>query len=323
MHENPNKIPAPGGQLYLTEGGIETHMQYKKGYEIPHFCLFDLMKNPKAVADLRAYHERIIEVALEHKVGAILDGVHYRSSKDWGELLGYSPAGLAEIVAQGIEFYRELAREYENENSPMPVSGVVGPRGDAYSLGRTMSADDAEEYHDEQIATMKSAGADMITALTFSHVDEAIGLVRAAKAHGMPVVVSFTLGSNGKLKTGTAFGDAIETIDLATDDGPDYYMINCTHPIDFAPAFNSAGDWTTRLGGIRPNASSLDHGMLCQLGHLEEGDPDELSEQMADMARCYPHLNVWGGCCGTDFHHIDRIVTAVKAARFESEPTRQ
>lgn len=314
MAKVKTKIPATGGRTFLTEGGIETHMQYKKGYELKHFCLFDLMNNSQAIADLRAYHVRIIEVALKHKVGAVLDGVHYRSSRDWGELLGYSPAGLADIVVQGIEFYRDLAREFETDDSPMPVSGVVGPRGDAYAVGRTMTVHEAEDYHAEQIATMKKAGADFITALTFSQVDEAIGLVRAAQGLDIPVVVSFTLGSDGKLKTGPGIGNAIQAIDTATDDGPAYYMINCTHPVDFAPAFDDPGDWTQRLAGIRPNASSLDHGMLCQLGHLEEGDPDELAQQMAEMANRFPHLSVWGGCCGTDYHHIDKIASAVLQA---------
>ena len=127
------------------------------------------------------------------------------------------------------------------------------------------------------------------------------------------MVVSFTLGADGHLKTGTGIGDAIESVDDATDSGPVYYMINCTHPVDYAPAFEAPGDWTNRLGGLRPNASSLDHGVLCSLGHLEEGDPLELGQQMADMARQFPHFNVWGGCCGTDYDHIDAILTAVRS----------
>ena len=305
------QLPGPGSKTFITEGGVETHMQYKRGHELRHFCLFDLMNDPKAVADLRAYHEGIIEVALKHKTGAVLDGIHYRSSRDWGELLGYSTEGLEDIVVQGIEFYKDLAREFATDDSPMPVSGVVGPRGDAYSVGKVMNATESEDYHSEQVETMRNAGADMITALTFSQVEEAIGVVRAAQSTGIPVVVSFTLGADGNLKIGSSFGDAIEAVDKATDSGPIYYMINCTHPVDFAPAFETPGDWTNRLGGFRPNASSLDHGVLCSLGHLEEGDPVELGQQMAGMARRFPHLNVWGGCCGTDYDHIDAIVTAV------------
>jgi S-methylmethionine-dependent homocysteine/selenocysteine methylase len=311
----PYKLPEPGRKTFLTEGGIETYMQYKKGHELKHFCLFDLLNDERAMADLRTYHVRLIEVALRHEVGAVLDGVHYRSSRDWGELLGYSPDALAEIVTRGIEFYRDLAREFETPDSPMPVSGVVGPRGDAYDIGRIMAADEAEDYHCEQIATMKAAGADFVTALTFSQVDEAIGVTRAAMAYDIPVVISFALSKDGHLKTGTPLGEAVAAVDRATGSGPAYYMVNCTHPVDFAPAFKAPGPWIGRICGLRANASSLDHGTLCQLGRLEEGNPVELGLQMADMARRFPHINVWGGCCGTDHVHIDEIAKAVLPQR--------
>lgn len=310
-----NLLPQLNGKTCLTEGGIETYMQYKMGHELKSFCLFDLMNDPKAVVDLRVYHERLIEVALKHKVGAILDGIHYRTSKDWGELLGYSSQGLKEIIVQGIEFYKGLAGQYETAESPMPISGVVGPRGDAYAVGRIMTADEAQGYHTEQLETMKQAGADFATALTFSQVDEAIGVARAAQALEFPIVISFALGANGKLKTGYTLGDAITAVDQATGSKPAYYMVNCTHPVDFAPAFDEPGPWVNRLRGLRPNASSLAHGVLCQLGHLEEGNPSELAEQMADMAERFPHINVWGGCCGTDYAHIDKIAAAVLQVR--------
>ena len=311
------KIPVPGHDTFVTEGGIETYMQYKKGHELRHFCLFDLMNSKKAMADLRDYHVNIIEAALRHRIGAVLDGVHYRTSRDWGELLGYSREGLEEIIIRGIDFYKDLAREYETAESPMPVSGVVGPRGDAYDVGRIMNADEAEDYHSEQIAIMKEAGADFVTALTFSQVPEAIGVTRAARAHDIPVVISFALNKDGNLKTGPTLKEAIETVDRETGNGARYFMVNCTHPIDFAPAFEVPGNWVNRVNGLRANASSLDHGTLCQLGHLEEGNPVELGQQMADMARRYRHINVWGGCCGTDCVHIDHIAAAVQAVRTE------
>jgi len=316
--ENRNQcLPLLDDNIFLAEGGCETYMMYKKGFELRHFCLFDLLNDPDATSALREYHERIIEVALNHGVGAILDGLHYRSSRDWGALLGYSPEGLAEIVTRGIEFYKDLAREYATDTSPMPVSGVIGPRGDAYDIGHIMEADEAEDYHAEQIATMKAAGADFVSALTFSQVDEAIGLVRAASALEMPVVISFTLDEIANLNTGPTLSEAITAVDAATESAPVYYMINCTHPIDFSPAFETSGNWVKRLRGIRPNASSLSKGTLCQLGHLEAGDPVELGGQMADMARRFPHINVWGGCCGTDYVHIDEIAKAVLAVRAE------
>lgn len=311
-------LPVSGGKTFLTEGGIETYMEYKKGHEFRHFCLFELMNDDRAMVDLRTYHVDLIKVALKHKVGAVLDGVHYRTSRDWGDLLSYSRQSLADIVIRGIEFYKNLAREFETPESPMAVSGVVGPRGDAYKVDRIMQAEEAEDYHSEQIATMKAAGADFITALTFSQIQEAIGVANAAKAYNIPAVISFTLDKTGNLKNGTPLGEAIQAVDSATNGSPAYYMVNCTHPVDFAPAFDMPGSWVSRVRGLRANASSLDHGTLCQLGHLEEGDPVELGQQMADMARRFPHINVWGGCCGTDHVHIDEMAKAVLPVRSDA-----
>lgn len=315
MKNYKQRLPQLDGNIFLTDGGIETHMMYKRDYKLKHFCLFDLLNNPVATRAIREYHERIIEVALNHQVGMILDGALYRASRDWGDLLGYSPEGLAEIVTRGIEFYKDLAGEYATDTCQMPVSGNIGPRGDAYDIGHIMEVDEAEDYHTEQIATMKAAGADFVSAQTFSQVNEVIGLVRAAVAQEIPAVISFTLDGTANLNTGPTLGEAITAVDAATDSAPAYYMVNCTHPIDYIPAFEAPGDWIMRLRGIRPNASSLDKGMLCQLGHLEEGDPVELGGQMADMARRFPHMNVWGGCCGTDYNHIDEMVKAILQVR--------
>ncbi len=314
-NECKRRLPEANDRLFLTEAGIETTMMYKKDWEFRHFCLFELLQNDRFVDDLRTYHTGLIEVAVEHKVGHLLDGVHYRASPDWGALLGMSEQQLADLTAKGIEIYSELSQEYATEDTPIPVGCCIGPRGDAYNADLVMSAEEAEEYHSVQIATAKSAGADFISALTFNHIEEAIGITRAASAAEIPIIMSFSLGREAVLKTGPTIGDAIEAVEVATDRAPLFYMINCNHPIDFAPAIAAPGRWIDRLKGVRPNASSLDHGILCKLGHLEEGDPIELGQQMGDLARRFPQLNVFGGCCGTDRPHMEQIAKNVLNVR--------
>jgi S-methylmethionine-dependent homocysteine/selenocysteine methylase len=309
------RLPQPNDTLFLTEAGIETTLMYKNGWTLRHFCLFELLQDDRFLEDLRNYHSRLIEVALEHKVGHLLDGVHYRASPDWGALLGLSEAQLADLTAKGIELYKDLSREYATADTPIPVGCCIGPRGDAYDAGLVMSAEDAEAYHSVQIATARQAGADFVSALTFNQIDEAIGVTRAARAQGMPIIVSFSLNKNATLKTGPTLGEAITAVEAATDRAPLFYMINCNHPVDFSPALENPGPWIDRLCGIRPNASSLDHGILCKLGHLEEGNPAELGQQMGELARRFPQMNVFGGCCGTDREHLDEVARNVLAAR--------
>ena len=43
-----------------------------------------------------------------------------------------------------------------------------------------------------------------------TYADEAIGIARAAAAAGMPVVISFTVETDGRLPTGSRSREAIE-----------------------------------------------------------------------------------------------------------------
>lgn len=300
-------------------GGFETWMQYVDGFTLRHFCGFELLNDTRGEACLRDYHRKVVEAAVANGFGVINEGLHYRASRDWGALTGYSREGLEEINLRGIEFYRDFAREYASDTTPMLVSGAIGPKGDAYSIGRLPDAAEAEEYHAEQIQTFRKAGADMVTAMTFSSVEEAIGLARAAKAVQMPVVISFIVARGGRLQGGETLEEAITTVDAQTGQAPAYYMINCTHPTEFAPGL-TPGSWTARLGGFMPNAVAMETLDLCKLGHLEDGDPEELGGQMAELAARFRHVNVWGGCCGTDGRHIGQITRKVAAVRASALP---
>ena len=309
-----NNLPQLNGHLMATGGGFETWLQYIDGFELRHFCAFELLNDARGVACLKDYHRKLVEAAAKNGFGVINEGIHYRASRDWGELCGFSRSALAEINIRGIEFYRDIAREFHSSDTPMIVGGAIGPRGDAYQTGRVHDAAEAEDYHSEQVLTLKQAGADLITAMTFSSVEEAIGISRAAAAAGIPIVVSFFAKRGGFLSGGETLKEAIEKVDEATNHAPLYFMINCTHPTEFEPALTADG-WTKRLGGFMPNAVAMETLELCKLGHLEDGDPDELSDQMADLARRFPHINVWGGCCGTDGRHIGKIAQKVGLIR--------
>ena len=84
----------------------------------------------------------------------------------------------------------------------MVISGCVGPRGDGYDPGQLMSEADAEAYHRQQISAFGETDADLVTAITMTNTPEAIGLVRAARACGLPVVIAFTVETDGRLPTG-------------------------------------------------------------------------------------------------------------------------
>ena len=304
------------GLNYLTEGGQETEIMYKYGFDLPHFAMFPLLDNPRAVAELRGMYTRYLDTAARHGFGVLVGGFDYRASPDWGSLLGYSRESLAEMQMRAIEFLRDLARPYEGQVPALLYAGIIGPRGDAYEVNRVITAEEAEEYHSEQLATLARAGVDLAEAMTFNSVPEAVGLARAAARAGVPLSVSFTLDHDThRLASGPTVKDAVETIDAQTgDDRPAFYGINCSHPLEFMPAIE-LGEWFKRVRCLRPNAASMDKISLCRLGHLEAGDPATLGELMGGLARQHPHIDMWGGCCGTWDSHLEEIARNVRTAR--------
>ena len=85
----------------------------------------------------------------------------------------------------------------------------------------------ARPYHAPQIQTFADTGADMVAGFTINYVDEAIGIVRAANSCGMPVAISFTLETDGRLPFGETLQEAIEHTDAETAAAAAYYMIDC------------------------------------------------------------------------------------------------
>ncbi|SFB84432.1 homocysteine S-methyltransferase family protein [Tropicimonas isoalkanivorans] len=308
--------PQQPGKLWLTEGGIETEIMYKWGHELPQFAMFPLLDNPAALQAMQDMWRRSLDVAAQHGFSMVMNGLDYRASPDWAALLGYSLEGLAEMQHRSIDFLRELRDEYTGQIPDMVVCGTVGPRGDAYGLNRDITADSAEEYHAVQLTTLREAGAEMAWTMTFNNIPEAVGAIRAARAIGLPIVMGLTLDSNARLKSGPSLGEAIERIDAEAGGGPEFYLLNCSHPVEFEPALDG-GDWERRIRALRPNASKMEKIALCQLGHLEEGNPVELGQLMGDLARRQPQIDIWGGCCGTCEVHLEEIARNVKAARME------
>ena len=306
-------LPQEEGRFYLTEGGTETELMYRHGFELPQFAMFPLLDNPKAVSKMREMFRSYLEVAAKHEFCVLMGGLDYRASPDWGELLGYSPASLSDANLQSIEFLREVANEYSSQVPEILIQGLIGPRGDAYERNEAITENEAEDYHSVQLETLKKANVDSALAITFNNIPESVGVARAAAKIGIPLGISLTLDSNSKLHSGSSLAEAITTIDKETDQSAAYFLINCSHPIEFEPAIEP-GDWVKRIRGVRPNASKMEKMALCQIGHLEDGDPEELGMLCGDLARRYPHMDIWGGCCGTWNNHLDEIAKNVKAA---------
>jgi homocysteine S-methyltransferase len=277
--------------------------------------MFPLLDNPEADSVIRDIYRKYYDVAEKHGTGMLILGHDYRASPDWGAKLGYSLEGLAEMQRRTIQFLDDIRGEYAGRVSDAYIAGCIGPRGDAYGTGGNISESEAEDYHSVQLSTLKTTAADMAIAVTFNNIAESVGVVRAAEKIGIPIGICLTLTTEGRLRSGPGLREAVETIEERTNGAAAWFGTNCSHPLEFAPALADDGLWLDRLRSVRPNAVKMEKIALCKLGHLEDGDPVELGQQMGEVARLLPRADILGGCCGTDERHLSEIAANVNALR--------
>jgi homocysteine S-methyltransferase len=298
--ERRRPLPHLSGRPVVTDGGLETDLIFHHGVDLPDFAAFPLVDDERGRELLLDYYRDYIGIAVRVGADVQLETPTWRASGDWGDRLGYSAAELRRVNRDSVALLDRLRDEVGFES--MLVSGCLGPRGDGYSAGDVVDPDSAAAYHTPQIEAFAEAGADLLTVLTLTGTGEAVGIVRAARAAGLPVAVSFTVEQDGRLPDGTSLYEAITTVDAEA--APDYFMVNCAHPSHIAPALTTAGDWCSRIVGLRANASARSHEELDAATDLDEGDPIELARAQKALRPRLPSLALIGGCCGTDARHV-------------------
>lgn len=307
MSHASTALPQQRGQMYVTDGGIETHMIFNEGEDLPHFTVFQLTDSVHGRARMREYYRHYIPIAKATGQGFLFDTNTWRANRDWGALVGYDAERLAAVNIASVAFCREMGTEFADHGISTLVSGAIGPRRDAWQYDATMTVGEAETYHRAQIDSFADARADFVTAYTLTNTPEAIGIAQAARAAGMACVLSFTLETDGHLPGGKPLGQAIAEVDAATNGYPAYYMINCVHPIHFAATVQQGGSWVDRIGGLRANASMKSHAELDEAEVLDIGDWQDLAQRYGRILPLLPNVRVIGGCCGTDHRHIEAI----------------
>ena len=305
-------LPQLSGEFFLTDAGIETDLIFNHGIEIREFAAHTLLPDARGRRGLEDYMRGFLELARETGAGFILDSQTWKAHMHWADDLQTNADELRAVNREAIEFIAGLRDEFATDNQRIVLNGVIGPRGDAYAPDAAVAADEAESYHSQQLGWLAETEIDMVTALTFTQSDEAVGIVRAAARVALPIVVSFTVETDGRLPTGQPLDEAIDAVDEATDSAAAYFMVNCAHPDHFAHVFEDAA-WAQRIRGLRCNASRKSHAELDESETLDDGDPVELAEQYKALATQMPWVNVFGGCCGSDLRHVTQIARTVAA----------
>lgn len=306
-----NALPQLAGKQMITDGGLETTLIFQDGIDLPLFAAFKALETDAGMLAMEAYMDRFARIALDAKRGFIMDTPTWRASAGWASDMSMSHHDLEAVHREAVATLTALRARFETDQSPFVINGVIGPQDDGYAPTKVLTAEQAETYHQAQVGWFDRFGADMVSAITMTYADEAIGIASAAKSQNMPVSIAFTVETDGRLPSGQALSDAIHEVDEATDSYPAYYMINCAHPDHFAHVLR--GDWTKRIMGLRANASRMSHAELDAAETLDDGDPQELGQLYAGLSVLLPNLTVMGGCCGTDHRHVAAICKATTA----------
>jgi homocysteine S-methyltransferase len=287
---------------WIADAGLETVMIFLEGIDLPHFASFPLLDSTAGKAALTRYFDHFVPLARDGGSGFVLDTATWRANMGWAAAMGLAAAAIRSANLRAVAFARDYRDRVETASLPVLINGVVGPAGDGYLIDTALTADAAEAVHELQIAALAEGGVDLISAVTMTYPAQAIGIARAAKRHGLPHVLSFTLETDGCLPSGQTLAEAIAEVDAATGASPLFYMVNCAHPTHFQDVLTGA--WVQRIGGIRANASRLSHAELDAATELDDGDPVEFGALYRDLGRVLPKLRLIGGCCGSDHRHV-------------------
>jgi len=312
MSKYRNRLPLLEDRPFMTDGGLETSLIFHQGVELPYFASYDLLKTETGTALIESHYERFTNLARKHGVGIVLATPTWRASRDWGSKLGYSDSALADANRHAANQLAQFRSKWETPATPIVIVGTIGPRGDGYQACARMNVGEAQDYHQEQIDSLTATQVDMVGGFTLNYIDEAIGMVQAAKVAGVPISISFTLETDGRLQSGDTLQEAVERTDAETAGYASFFMINCAHPSHFEMTLQSGGDWLQRIRGVRANASRLSHAELDEAEELDDGNPAEFGEETAALRAFLCRMNIVGGCCGTDHRHADQIWKAIK-----------
>ena len=76
-------LPQLEGDLFLTDGGIETSLIFHQGLDLPEFAAFVLLDNDEGLDQLRRYYEPYVALARESGTGFVLESPTWRASPGW------------------------------------------------------------------------------------------------------------------------------------------------------------------------------------------------------------------------------------------------
>jgi S-methylmethionine-dependent homocysteine/selenocysteine methylase len=277
-------------QFFLAGATLESVLVKDYNIDLTHNAAFELLYTHEGRMLMKQYHELYLQLAERYQLTYILETPTWRANRDWIYRLGYDYKDAAAVNQLAVQFIRETQL---GKNCDVIISGSVGPRHDDFDSTYAMTSDESELYHSEQIRAFALQDVDIITARAFNDSNEAIGVVKACSALGIPVVISFKINHDGNLASGESLGKAISRVDQETRLYPTYYTLYCDNLetverlIRRERLIHRSGYWNARLHGIQITAKTS-------------------ASDLTTVKEHFPNLKIVGGC-GFDFSTLDEL----------------
>ena len=103
MLDRAQLLPQQKGRMYVTDGGIETHMIFNLGQQVPDMSVYLLNASETGRNLMRDYYRAYIPICRRAGQGFLFDTNTWRANPDWGFRAGLD---LAELRAANIEAVR-------------------------------------------------------------------------------------------------------------------------------------------------------------------------------------------------------------------------
>lgn len=254
-----------------------------------------------ARVELSNIYNEYIDIANKYGVPMLLSTPTWRANKERVNSSNICPT----INVDAVRFLFELRNSSVAEENVVKIGGLIGCKNDCYLPEEGLTSDAAEDFHSWQVNELVLGGVEYLIAVTLPNIEEALGIARAMEVTGVPYILSFVVGRNGRVLDGTSLDKAISYIDASTTVPPLGYFINCSYPSFVNQAIKS-GIVIDRLLGIQANASSLDHRILDGASEIQSESVSDWGSLMLNLNKKYG-VKVLGGCCGTTGEHLHHI----------------
>lgn len=276
------------GPPLLLDAAMGTELQRRDANtRLPLWSARPLLEDPE-----------IVETIHGDEVAAGADILTANTFRTHARSLGKAGMGdrATELTALAVRLAFDAAARTRRE---VYVAGSLSPLEDCYRPDLVPDDASLAREHSAQAQALAAAGVDLILCETHNTVREAVAAIQAAKATGLPAVISLVTDGQGRLLSGEPVAEAAEALSALE---PDAFGINCV------PAARLAGDLARLAARGRPLVAYGNLGVPADdrgWAFTESLAPEEYAEHAAEWLGL--GARIVGGCCGTTSEHTRRL----------------